>query len=165
MRENQESVEKWATDTFGVDASDASVAVRANMEFIEFLQSCTAGAGKPDVVELGDTVIVLFRLASRWGLNIDGYVNQGRQFYSCDLASLVRTATRRMGIVVGGAICRTPEVPTLAALISDLNEICLILDHKLGEVIDAKMVINRRRQWHVVDGHGFHKHAPEGDAA
>jgi hypothetical protein len=64
MRETQQSISDWAVNTFGADGSDLVVASRANDEFAEFLRSFSKG--KPDVVELADTAIVLVRLAARW---------------------------------------------------------------------------------------------------
>jgi hypothetical protein len=156
MRETQASISEWATTTFGADGSDLIVASRANDEFAEFLRSYSKG--KPDVVELADTAIVLVRLCERWGGQGDTVVT-GTHLASDNLSELVVNAVEHMTTILVSSIDNIQRLLPLLEMLQTLAEIAIELGGNLCDEIDKKMVINRRREWTVVDGIGFHKHA------
>lgn len=71
MNETQQSVSDWANSTFGAAGSNARVAARANEEMAELLRALTAEEYHPKAAEeIADVVIVLYRLATRLGVDL-----------------------------------------------------------------------------------------------
>lgn len=76
MAETQQSVTEWANATFGVAGSNARVAARAN-EMAELLRAITVDDASPMApAEVADVVIVLYRLATRLGVNLHDEVDK-----------------------------------------------------------------------------------------
>lgn len=75
--ETQESIGKWADETFGPSGSNARVAARANEEMAELIRVLTSDDNHPKAPEeLADVVIVLNRLAFRLGINLQEEINK-----------------------------------------------------------------------------------------
>lgn len=71
MAENQKTISDWADKTFGPSGSNARVAARANEEMAELLRALTADDEHPKAVEeVADIVIILYRLATRLGVDL-----------------------------------------------------------------------------------------------
>ncbi len=71
MIENQISVSNWADETFGPSGSNARVAARSNEEMAELLRALTADDNHPKAAEeVADIVIILYRLATRLGIDL-----------------------------------------------------------------------------------------------
>lgn len=71
MSETQQSISQWADETFGGAGSNARVAARANEEMAELLRALTADDSHPKAAEeVGDIVIILYRLATRLGVDL-----------------------------------------------------------------------------------------------
>jgi hypothetical protein len=153
MRETQASMCVWANDTFGVTGSDGRTAVRAFEEWVEFLRSVTMG--KPDPVELADTAIVLTRLASRWNMNID-FNKPSTRDRGADFHHVVVFTNDKMAHLVGATMLFREPRAWLRSVFNSLDALAFNLNKDLRQLIDEKMVINRRRQWKVVEGHGYH---------
>lgn len=69
--EDQRSISEWAEQTFGPVTSNARVAARANEEMAELLRHLTADDAHPAAAaEVADVVIVLYRLATRLGVDL-----------------------------------------------------------------------------------------------
>lgn len=69
--ENQITVSTWANETFGPSGSNARVAARANEEMAELLRALTADDNHPKAAEeVADIVIILYRLATRLGIDL-----------------------------------------------------------------------------------------------
>ena len=69
-RENQKTVSDWADETFGPVSTNARVAARANEEMAELLRALTADDQSPQAAnEIADVFIVLYRLATRLGVD------------------------------------------------------------------------------------------------
>ncbi len=100
MIETQESISKWADDTFGPTSSTMRVAVRANEEMAELLRALSVDDFNQKALdECADVYIVLCRVVTRLGGDFQ-------------------------------------------------------------ELIDAKMAINRKREWNLDgSGHGYHVRA------
>ena len=74
--ETQETISQWSADTFGAVVSNARVAARANEEMAELLRTLTTDGDDPAAgAEIADVVIVLYRLASLMGFELDKLVN------------------------------------------------------------------------------------------
>lgn len=75
--ETQETVSAWAEQTFGSASSNARVAARANEEMAELLRCLTADDASPRAAaEVADVVIVLYRLATRLGVDLLGEIDR-----------------------------------------------------------------------------------------
>ncbi len=77
MAETQESISQWCEATFGPTGSNARVAARANEEMAELLRALTvddAQAKAPE--EIADIVIILFRLATRLGVDLQQEIDR-----------------------------------------------------------------------------------------
>jgi NTP pyrophosphatase (non-canonical NTP hydrolase) len=77
MTENQWSISEWAEETFGPAGSTARVAARANEEMAELLRHLTTDERHPKAAEeVADIYIVLCRVASRLGIDIQDEVDR-----------------------------------------------------------------------------------------
>jgi|SRR5882672_6651343 len=75
MIDTQFTIAKWAEETFGPPNSNARIAARANEEMAELLRCLTADDDHPKAAEeIADVVIILCRLATRLGVNLDGEI-------------------------------------------------------------------------------------------
>lgn len=69
--ENQETISQWAEETFGPASSNARVTARANEEMAELLSRVTEDDNHPRAPsEMADVAILLFRLATRMGVDL-----------------------------------------------------------------------------------------------
>lgn len=87
MSENQDTINQWISATFGQAGSNFSVAARANQEMSELLMALAVDDNHPKAVEeAADIVIVLYRLAERFGADLHAEidrkmdVNRGRRW-------------------------------------------------------------------------------------
>lgn len=87
--ETQRSVSEWIEATFGPAGSNARCAARANEEMAELLRALTSDDDNPRAApEMADVVILLYRLATRMGVDLHGEVdrkmaiNRGRSWVS-----------------------------------------------------------------------------------
>lgn len=71
MTENQKTISDWANEVFGPGGSNARVATRANEEMAELLRALTSNDNHPKAAEeAADIVIVLYRVATRLGVDL-----------------------------------------------------------------------------------------------
>lgn len=75
MIEDQETVSKWASDTFG-KPTIARAATRVLEELTEFLVDCAVGNRDKLNVECADIQITLFNLADALGIDLEDEVDQ-----------------------------------------------------------------------------------------
>jgi NTP pyrophosphatase (non-canonical NTP hydrolase) len=69
--ETQTTVSEWADETFGPSTSNVRVAVRTNEEMAELLRALSTDESHPKAAEeVADIVIVLYRLATRLGVDL-----------------------------------------------------------------------------------------------
>jgi len=72
MIDTQQTISDWADETFGAAGSNVRVAARANEEMAELLRALATDENHPKAPEeIADIVIILSRLATRLGVNID----------------------------------------------------------------------------------------------
>jgi NTP pyrophosphatase (non-canonical NTP hydrolase) len=77
MQEDQVSISEWAQATFGPVGSNIRVAARANEEMAELLRALTVDDASPKAAEeIADILIVLYRLATRLGVDLQQQVNE-----------------------------------------------------------------------------------------
>jgi NTP pyrophosphatase (non-canonical NTP hydrolase) len=75
--ETQKSVTDWANETFGTAGSTARVAARANEEMAELLRALTVDDAHPKAAEeVADIVIVLYRVATRLGVDLHAEIDR-----------------------------------------------------------------------------------------
>lgn len=75
--ETQDSISKWADETFGPAGSNARVAARANEEMAELLRALTSDDNHPKAAEeIADIFIVLYRVAYRLKADIHAEIDK-----------------------------------------------------------------------------------------
>jgi rRNA maturation endonuclease Nob1 len=76
-QETQHTISAWADETFGNSGSNLRVAIRANQEMAELLRELSFDDTNPKApAEIADVVIVLSRLATRLGVDLQHEINQ-----------------------------------------------------------------------------------------
>src|SRR5215207_7698528 len=71
MKETQGTINAWIGATFGEAGSNLSVAARANQEMSELMMALAVDDQHPKAVEeAADIVIILYRLAERFGADL-----------------------------------------------------------------------------------------------
>jgi NTP pyrophosphatase (non-canonical NTP hydrolase) len=77
VTENQDSIVRWINQTFGPAEMNMRCATRANEEMAELLKALSTDDDHPKAVEeAADIVIVLYRLASRFGVNLHDEIDK-----------------------------------------------------------------------------------------
>lgn len=75
--ETQAKISEWCEATFGPSSSNARVAARANEEMAELLRALTVDDKHPKAAEeIADVVIILSRLATRLGADLQAEVDR-----------------------------------------------------------------------------------------
>ncbi|MBY2918897.1 MazG-like family protein [Rhizobium leguminosarum] len=75
--ETQASINDWISTTFGETGSNISVAARANQEMSELVMALAIDDNDPNaVVEAADIVIILYRLAHRFGKDLEAEIDR-----------------------------------------------------------------------------------------
>lgn len=156
MPETQESISKWATETFGVSSSNARVAARANEEMAELLRALTADDDSPKAAEeAADVKIVLYRLAERMGFRLES----GGVLLSMPSNYSVAVGANEYMARVLSTIVQDEETATYAiqATVRWLHMLAARMGFQLNEEVDKKMAVNRARVWNLDgSGHGYH---------
>ncbi len=85
VAETQRTISSWAENTFGPSNGNVRVAIRANEEMSELLRAVAMQDTKA-AEEIADVFIVLYRLASRLGVDVHAEIdkkmeiNRGREW-------------------------------------------------------------------------------------
>lgn len=162
MIETQQSICEWADATFGVPASDASIAARALVEMAELVTVCANGAAPEKIgTEIADVVIILARLGGT--LRVDAIQTMRDAEPDADEddslivhASCVFAALAELLTSLELRDRRWAE-GRLADALSSLIDLAARAGIDLPAAIDAKMAVNRTRRW-VPDGNGHGQH-------
>ncbi|HVJ31606.1 MAG TPA: hypothetical protein VND94_00705 [Terriglobia bacterium] len=170
MTETQETITAWANETFGPIASIERGITRANLEMAEALHELTSDHDdwrERLIAECADVLIVLARVASCAMETVTIPTRSMIAFPAHTLAShalgVANTELARLYLIAAEA-----NLPTTRVHISyTWNKVKAVIEFLGGDAqaaIDAKMAINRARQWRR-DGQGHAFHIPEGSAA
>jgi NTP pyrophosphatase (non-canonical NTP hydrolase) len=77
MRENQDTIAKWADESFGDPTSNLRLAIRANAEMAELITELSIDdEHKKAPEEVADIIICLCRLASELGIDMQDEVDK-----------------------------------------------------------------------------------------
>lgn len=153
MKETPDTISAWAVATFGDRNSVARVIARANEEGAELLRELTAG-NRPEKMaqEAADIVIVLCRAGLRHIVNAPA--GMAPSLTRAEIAVSIGDALLKAlnAALTGGAY----DVHVRSAMIR-CAALCACYGRRLTEEVDAKMAVNRGRQWHHDGtGHGYH---------
>lgn len=165
MRETSESISQWAEATFGPAVSLASIAARALTEMAELVRKVTGPEPDPKALaeECADVVIVLARLAHRCGCEI--FSGETTPYPHWIPPTLIGEALLTLAKMSEVLMRKCPENQfdrnlsqhRCIAIRWLLQSACTQLGHDLRAEVDAKMAINRAREWKL-DGHGHGQH-------
>lgn len=154
--ETQESIAQWALDTFGDVTHTRTILTRANCEFAELVHAVECSS-TPDKLagEIADVIIVLARYPVR--IVLDDLMT-----FPDDSVQIVMEGAKD---ALAGAMSRGSSQPlveeSIRLLVDELARLCVLLEIDLPAAIDAKMQINRGRQWTAKGaGHGQHVASP-----
>lgn len=172
MRETQQSICEWADATFGVADYTPRIFARANEELAELIKGLTQVQALAPVVydptklveEAADTAIILCRLARKAGLDhADGLMQLPAHRSMGPLIDAIHAAFMLLGamervVTKREEINSTRTQGSLILVIQDLTQVCHALGGSLADGVDAKMTINRAREWNLDNtGHGYHR--------
>lgn len=160
----QREIAAWADETFGRSSTPLRIAVRANEELAELLRSLACeGAPEKITEEAADTAIIIYRLA--------------------DVLNLEEEAIRLYGtpvpvsfnLAMEGALCANKALHDIMVdmphrqfrantmrtniwqVLWCLHVVAARVGLDLRTVIEAKMEVNRAREWKLDGtGHGCH---------
>jgi len=159
--ETIESIAAWQDATFGPVQSRARSIARANEELAELIRAWTSNEPPEKIIaEAADVVIVLCALA--WMMRAkDEEVSLD---FLGDGIIQPRHAVPAMAKCMAFALNQVTEdiIPfslhvTVMYIMSYAKGLVAALGGKLQDAVDAKMVINRARQWkHDGTGHAYH---------
>ena len=170
MTETQETINAWATETFGPPASVFEIAVRANCEVAELLRvlsydpECKIDRAAVED-EFADVTICLMHLEAvmcvKWG------TNAANRFFANALADctlLNRDFARLVDLLRPEVEWASGEAQNKRYLVKSIERLLLSSAKAAGidlqAVIDAKMAVNRERRW-VLKGNGTGQHVRE----
>ncbi len=158
--ETQQTISRWAQQTFGEPGSNFRVVVRATEEMAELLKALATQQTNDKILEeAADVAIVMYRYAERLRVQIStSCFPANRSRYAAeDLAA--QANIRLAEIIEMLAICDDNRYTSycINQLYWFLEQICVKLQSNLQKQVDAKMVINRERKWRLDEsGHGYH---------
>lgn len=164
MAETQATIAQWANDTFG-RTNPLRVATRAITETAELLAVYSADTldRAALIEEAADIAIVLSRLElmlagdddPQW----DGLVASGEAQLS--VGHMIGSIPQGVADIIRRLIDQDRDGAALACegVLSDLADLVAWFGGSLPAAIDAKMAVNRKREWRRSgDGHGYHTH-------
>lgn len=160
--QRQREITEWADAAFGGPwTSNARGVARILEEVAELVTAVTTNASPERVAgECADVMICAFRLAAVEGFDLEAVLRQstlpetreGAVDIVIDVLALtLRTLLRTVGSHEHGV------VGVLGGIALRLHALCVVVEHDLLAEVDAKMEINRRREW-VPDGTGCGRH-------
>lgn len=172
MTETTETICTWADDAFGPAPSEARILARANEEMAELMVT-VVDCDKPlsaMIEESADVAIVLCRLAKLHGCDVDELMARRTKMpRRCDTTpaeAAVASNTALAALLRAVTAEQQDEVVAerLLFLFDRLADTALLAGGQLGQAVDAKMQVNRKRQWRL-DGSGHGYHVRPGSAA
>ncbi len=164
--EIQQSISQWVEETFGPAGSNLRCATRANEKMAELLKALSTDENHSKACEeAADVVIVLMRLATRMGIDLDSEI---RDIVLSPDESQWTTLRRATGAneELSRGVRRLADNDIHPYASESVAMVCLLMDRlvramggDLGCEIDRKMITNRARSWKS-DGTGQGYHIP-----
>lgn len=156
--QRQREITEWADAAFGGPwTSNARGVARMLEEVAELVTAVTTGASPERVAgECADVMICALRLAAVEGFDLEVALTAHEQLPlgTTDLAEEILYFT---SWVFERAVLKNSFYTPLVSVGSRLRDLCRAVGHDLLAEVDAKMEINRRREW-VPDGTGCGRH-------
>ena len=156
----QRDVVEWADAAFGGPwTSNARGVARMLEEVAELVTAVTTGAPPERVAgECADVMICAFRLAAVEGFDLEaGLARRARPSLAYEQTCIASDVLRMTSLVFDAVTAGHQTDHLLVSLASRLRELCAAAGRGLLAEVDAKMEINRRREW-VPDGTGCGRH-------
>jgi hypothetical protein len=169
--ETQATVAMWADATLGAVMNPVSHVTRAMKEMAELAMCLANDPADPHAVEeAADVVIVLTRLAEKFGVDIIAGARDQRLQWVSPLSGEQWAESAAVDLAMlwdsdlYGSEDREPAVDMLLNVVACLDGFLVSRGADLREEITKKMAINRRRQWRL-DGHGHGYHLKPHESA
>lgn len=158
--ESQDSIVRWATETFGGGDSDFLLCGRAVTELGELMGAIAQGDRTAIASEAADVAIVTCRLADRYGVTF--FPRRGVEPLGHEGECTASAAAGMLDAFSG--LAHWIANPNLLATFlkhtsEDLHRVALLGDFDLHAAINDKMAINRMRKWKRVPGKAFSQKA------
>lgn len=151
MTETFATIATWANETFGRQRSSLSQLARANRELAELIAACADDKPLPSIAEeAADVAICLARLVAP-SLDLD------RDPSPAGFHSPMSLTTATLWAMQQALDGRMPPATAADVMVARLSQIATLCGTTLGDAVDAKMVVNRRREWKL-DGNGHGQH-------
>lgn len=154
--ETQDSVTRWAEQTFKFRRSNLQLATRANEEMAECLSAVCSRAPIPEIAsEIADVLIVLSPLSSRFSIGIHWMPIEkaAPKSESGNLKVAAHKAAKANMLMSGLVTLLTLNDSHLGGrvrihkIVFELRNLANKLDIDLELAVADKMAINRRREW------------------
>ena len=162
--ETPESITEWSDATFGGDVSPLACAVRANMEMAELLAAVTQNQPVERIAEeCADVCIVLWRLAKLLAADL------GPLEYYSPIRERADETVKTINTHLAATIRHVATNPhrareCLLMTLCYIQWLATVCKFDLQEAVDAKMQVNRARQWKMDGtGCGYHIKIEEAD--
>ena len=158
--QRQREITEWADAAFGGPwTSNARGVARMLEEVAELVTAVTTGAPPERVAgECADVMICAFRLAAVEGFDLEAALaRRARPAGTYGQTCFASDTLRMIALIFEAAEDGHQTEHLLVSLASRLRELCIAAGRDLLAEVDAKMEINRRREW-VLDGTGCGRH-------
>lgn len=168
-QETQATILDWADQTFGPAQSPLRVATRVHEELLELWKAVLTGQPAEKIrEEAADVAICLYRLSSKLGADLDRRTQAAMMMGmakelvpEADSAerSVLRAETKLVVAknMIADAFQITRILQEVVAVRVILEEVVSRHGGNLTDEVDAKMAINRMREWRLDGtGHGYH---------
>lgn len=169
--ETQKTIAMWADAAFGPTASVFTSAARANQEMAELIKALAEDPNHPKAPEeAADVVITLARAGEKLGVDL---ISEGHEIAMKWMVppaietDWVMDANWSLAGLLAEARSLDYDADNAEALaqhlVAELDAFVQTRGQTMQELIDAKMAINRRREWRR-DGHGHGYHLKLGES-
>lgn len=169
-RESQDSIGRWRLDAFGPSASMFSMIVRTKGEVHELLEEvdrCAPACGDGVFDEMADVAICLYSVAAEAGGDLDASAGTLEDLFrvETDPVHLVTDVDANLSNALRWAAF-APDRPMsvmrgVTFAMAALQRIASLYGEDLHARVDAKMAVNRKREWRP-DGRGHGQHVDRG---
>lgn len=147
--ETPQSILEWGAATFG-SPTTLDLLVRCNKEMAELLSAINNQAPVENIrAEIADVTIVIWQAAASADIQVPLYPGAKPIYGSMEMAVRVSSLLQELIIAFSGGNYYTPTSQSIQEASNLLYRMAAFYEADLQELVDAKMVVNRARQWEL----------------